>query len=134
MPENQIPRRFRLYEYTPAEKAIYEAIVKVEEAGCDVRLTDAVVLLGEAKDCIADFVDGVPRRDPRTRTESDLRLAVKAAWIAAFEDAIKTRCHYCAAGEHVHSFENDPNLYHRSISPCHSTALHNRLAEVKAEA
>lgn len=47
---------------TPAELAIHNAIGVVEEAGCDVRLTNAVVLLGEAKDYVADFVDGVPEK------------------------------------------------------------------------
>ncbi len=56
---NDIPRRSRLYEMTPAELAITEAMEKVEQAGCDVRLTKAVVLLGRARDRVADFVDGV---------------------------------------------------------------------------
>ncbi len=58
-PTMEIPRRNRLDKLTPAETAIMEAMRAVEEAGADVRLTDAVVLLGRARDRVADFVDGV---------------------------------------------------------------------------
>lgn len=44
---------------TAAERAIYDAVAVVEAAGADVRLTDAVILLGAARDSVADFVDGV---------------------------------------------------------------------------
>jgi hypothetical protein len=57
-----IPRRSRLWENTAAEMAIREAIRVVELAGCDVRLTDAVVLLGAARESVADFVDGIDNR------------------------------------------------------------------------
>lgn len=56
------PRRARVDLMTPAELAIMEAIRVVEEAGADVRLTDAVVLLGAAQASVADFVDGVECR------------------------------------------------------------------------
>ena len=42
----------------PAELAIRAALLAVEDAGCDVLLTEAVILLGEAQDKVADFVDG----------------------------------------------------------------------------
>lgn len=58
---NDFPRRHRVDLWTPAEAKISDAIDFVERAGCDPRLTDAVVLLGRAKDKVADFVDGVPR-------------------------------------------------------------------------
>lgn len=53
------PRRIRMDLWTPAERAIYDAIQAVEEAGADPRLTDAVILLGRAKDRVADYVDGI---------------------------------------------------------------------------
>lgn len=52
-----IPRRARTDLYVPAETAIHEAMRAVEAIGADVRLTDAVVLLGKAKDAVADYVD-----------------------------------------------------------------------------
>ncbi len=52
------PRRNRVDKMTPAELAITKAMESVEEAGCDTRLTEAVILLGEARDKVADFVDG----------------------------------------------------------------------------
>ena len=54
---NEIPRRMRVDLYTPAEKAIHDAIAEVEKAGAHTRLTDAVILLSQAKDAVADFVD-----------------------------------------------------------------------------
>jgi hypothetical protein len=52
-----IPRRIRVDLMTPAELAIREAVIAVEAAGCHPRLTDAVILLGQARDAVADFVD-----------------------------------------------------------------------------
>jgi hypothetical protein len=58
-----IPRRIQLEKFTPAEKAIYDAVQAVESVGADVRLTRAVMLLQEARNMVADYVDGVPPRD-----------------------------------------------------------------------
>lgn len=54
---NDIPRRIRLDLLTPAERAIYDAVQAVEAAGCHPLLTDAVVLLQQAREKVADFVD-----------------------------------------------------------------------------
>jgi hypothetical protein len=55
--ENEIPRRNRLDLNVPAEKAIYDAMQEVEKLPADVKLTEAVTLLGKAKDLVSDFVD-----------------------------------------------------------------------------
>lgn len=55
--EYGIPRRCRIDLLTPAELAIRAAVLKVEEAGCDPLLTDALVLLTQAKEKVADFID-----------------------------------------------------------------------------
>jgi hypothetical protein len=55
---NNIPRRIDTLRHTPAEKSITEAMVMVEQAGCHPLLTDAVVLLGKAREKVADFMDG----------------------------------------------------------------------------
>lgn len=57
-----ITRRADTQRWTEAEKAISEAIRVVESIGADVRLTDAVILLGAAQDSVADFVDDVRER------------------------------------------------------------------------
>lgn len=59
---DEIPRRARRDQWTPAEQAIQAALDAVEAVGADVRLTDAVVLLGAARDSVADYVDGVDTR------------------------------------------------------------------------
>ena len=59
MSDIDIPRRIRLDRMTKAELAITSAMDAVEEAGADVRLTEAVVLLQQARDKVADFVDQV---------------------------------------------------------------------------
>jgi hypothetical protein len=62
MPEtNEIPRRARMEHWTPAERAIYDALQAVEAMPADARLTAAVVLLGAARDSVADYVDGIRR-------------------------------------------------------------------------
>lgn len=54
---NPIPRRAFIERMTPAERAIYETIGVVEQAGCHPLLTDAVILLSQAQRKVADFVD-----------------------------------------------------------------------------
>jgi hypothetical protein len=53
----ETPRRNRLDLYTPAETAIHLAIQEVEKAGADVKLTQAVQKLIEAKELVSDYVD-----------------------------------------------------------------------------
>lgn len=53
-----IPRRIRTDRWTPAEHAIHDAIQVVEMVGAHVLLTDAVRLLGEAQEKVAQYVDG----------------------------------------------------------------------------
>lgn len=55
--DNGFPRRIRLDLYAPAEMAIREAVVEVEKAGAHPLLTDAVLLLGQAREKVADYVD-----------------------------------------------------------------------------
>lgn len=54
---NPIPRRINVSRWTPAEHAISAAMRAVEEMGADPALTDAVVLLEQAKSRVADYVD-----------------------------------------------------------------------------
>ena len=67
----QIPRRIRIDLFTPAERAIYDAVQAVEALPPDVRLTNAVNLLGRARDLVADFVDGVPFGEEFSRVSSN---------------------------------------------------------------
>lgn len=54
----ETPRRNRMDLNTPAELAIYNAMQEVEKIGADQRLTNAVIALQEAKNLVADFIDG----------------------------------------------------------------------------
>jgi hypothetical protein len=54
-----IPRRNRMDFWSPGECAIQGAVNVVEGMGADVRLTDAVILLGKAREAVADFVDAL---------------------------------------------------------------------------
>ena len=68
------PRRNQMTQWTPAEHAIYHAALAVEAMPADPRLTEAVVLLGAARDSVADYVDGIESR--RVTADSvELRLA-----------------------------------------------------------
>jgi hypothetical protein len=55
-------RRCDSLRQTPAESAIRAALVAVEAAGGDVRLTDAVMYLVDAHESVANYVDGVNAR------------------------------------------------------------------------
>lgn len=52
-----LPRRCRIDLETPAEAAIRAAIEAVEAVGAHTLLTEAVVLLAEAQEKVADFVE-----------------------------------------------------------------------------
>lgn len=54
---NDTPRRIRLDLIVPAELAIYNAVQEIEKLGADVRLTNAEVLLQQAKDLVSDYID-----------------------------------------------------------------------------
>lgn len=54
-----IPRRARLEQNSEAELAIRTAATAVAETGSDPLLTEAINLLGQAREKVADFVDGV---------------------------------------------------------------------------
>lgn len=51
------PRRANLLLMCDTERAIFDAIQSVENMGADPLLTDAVVLLQQARDKVGDFVD-----------------------------------------------------------------------------
>lgn len=57
-----LPRRIQMKLWSPAEQAIYDAVQAVEQAGADVRLTDAVNLLSAAQESVADHLDGIEKR------------------------------------------------------------------------
>jgi len=57
---DDIPRRCRVNLLTPAELSIRQAIVAVELVGAHPLLTDAVNLLSQAKDKVADYIDRPP--------------------------------------------------------------------------
>ena len=54
---NNIPRRVRLDHSTVAELAIRTAVYEVEKLGAHPLLTDAVILLDQAREKVADYVD-----------------------------------------------------------------------------
>lgn len=54
------PTRGDMQYWSPAEQAIWAAMQAVEEAGGSPALTDAVTLLGKARDRVADHMEGKP--------------------------------------------------------------------------
>jgi len=57
------PRRIDTLRNTPEEKLIRMAVVKVEDLGAHPMLTKVVTLLSEAREVLADWIDG-ERYDP----------------------------------------------------------------------
>lgn len=62
--EKGFPRRNRIDLFTPAEAAIRQAILAVESAGAHTLLTEAVTMLGQAQDKVADFAELEPDSKP----------------------------------------------------------------------
>lgn len=54
---NGIPRRSRIDLFTPVETTIWQTIQAVEGLGAHTLLTEAVILLQQAKDKVADYVE-----------------------------------------------------------------------------
>jgi hypothetical protein len=79
VPEQRFTRRASMWLWVPAERMIYDAVQEVERMGADVALTDAVILLGKARDRVADFVDRAKVTEIvgplRTRDDYDFALA-----------------------------------------------------------
>jgi hypothetical protein len=69
-----IPRRCRLDLLTPVELIIRSTIDAVEHLGADVRLTDAVVLLSQAGDKVADFIEATPVHEALSAPNADASL------------------------------------------------------------
>ena len=88
---SEIPRRACLWLLTPPEKAIREAVVAVEAAGCDVRLTRAVMALSDAQAWVADFVDGVPVEDHYPRPAELPREPIPPALLADLQARVVGR-------------------------------------------
>ena len=55
---NGFPRRNIMEELTEEEKMLLGSIEHIENLGADERLTNAVVLIGEALNELADFLEG----------------------------------------------------------------------------
>lgn len=81
---NQIPRRNRLDLLTPAELAIYKAVLEVEKIGSNLLLTDAIILLNQAKNKVADFVDIVDVQ----HEESDKKSSHQSGSTMPFDNRI----------------------------------------------
>ena len=50
-------RRNNLTMCSPSELAIFKAMEEVEKIGADIKLTDAVIKLDEARNLVADIID-----------------------------------------------------------------------------
>lgn len=61
-------RRNRMDLNVPAETAIQNAIWEVEKVGASPSLTEAVILLGKAKDLVSDYIDNVKDSKPEIQT------------------------------------------------------------------
>lgn len=58
--DNNFPRRISLERMTPVERAIQDVKWEIEKMPGDIRLTEAQVLLSQAQDKVADYVDSLP--------------------------------------------------------------------------
>jgi len=66
----------RLELCKPAEIAIYNAMQEVEKMPPDVRLTNAVIKLAEAKNLVADFIDDAPFKENKPEDGERLEMII----------------------------------------------------------
>lgn len=50
-------RRNRLDLMTEAERSIHNAVMEVEKIGADIKLTEAIIHLQDAKKLVSDYLD-----------------------------------------------------------------------------
>ena len=91
------PRRIDMQRFTPAEKAIFDATDEVERAGAHPLLTDAVILLGQARAKVADYVDSqIEKKNMKETIEllqklleilGNVDLETAKSWVAVEENA-----------------------------------------------
>jgi len=113
---NEIPRRIRVDRYTPAEKAIHDAIQVVEAAGAHPLLTDAVILLDKAREKVADFVDDVAPTAEEEVGQTRQSTISAAPPSAARSDGAATKCPTCG-GDGVKFDANCPAAWaHRFVN------------------
>lgn len=65
-----IPRRCQIDLMTPGELVIRDAMRVIESLGAHPLLTDAVVLLGQAQEKVADYVDRCPTCEGRKKVQA----------------------------------------------------------------
>lgn len=90
---SETPRRADTQRWTPAERAIYDAMQAVEAMAADVRLTDAVVLLDAARNSVADYIDGISKR--RYVREQAGEAGVQAAAPGPVAEEPQVYCERC---------------------------------------
>lgn len=73
----ETPRRLRLDLNEPAEIAIYEAMQAVEKMPPDVRLTLAGIKLQEARNLVADFIDGITVPTQKEVQKQEIQFLLK---------------------------------------------------------
>lgn len=102
----EIPRRNQLDKCIPAELAIFTAMQEVEKVGSDVKLTQAIQKLQEAKNLVSDFIDK-PERNLHNFICRDCGYGIGGimdndkqmldyirSWITHQHPKFKTRCSY----------------------------------------
>lgn len=52
-----LPRRQRIDLLEPVEHDLWAVTQRIEELGADTRLTNAVILLSEARNLVADYIE-----------------------------------------------------------------------------
>jgi hypothetical protein len=70
----EILRRSRLDLNEPVELAIHNAMMEVEKAGADVRLTQATILLSQAKNLVADYIEKKPIENEDAKVKPRIEL------------------------------------------------------------
>lgn len=98
MSNNGFPRRIRVDLMTSAERAVRDAVEAVEAVGAHPRLTDAVVLLSDVQNAVADGVEALGLTQPASasRTPAAPLSEEREVALAAIEKAHQMVSDLCA--------------------------------------
>ena len=91
------PRRIDMRRWIPAERGIYDAMQAVEAMAPDVLLTQAVILLGKARECVADYVDreGAPVSVANTVNGANVYDPMRHRSLAGCAHSVTETCDKC---------------------------------------
>lgn len=103
------PRRIRLDLMTPEELAIFNMVGEIEKLGAHPLLTDVVVLLGEARGKLADWVDLTLPASVTAETDEE-KLCATCGHSESRHQTAGGFCKHCTCTQFVEELTSKPTI------------------------